>query len=135
MKNKKHHLNGFTIIELLIVLGVIGILITLAMPDQTGIITTAKEKEAQLQLKQVLNLQQYYYNINSKYTNNLDDLDFVQKQLVTEGGTANYKIEVIEASSSSFSARATAVVDFDQDGTYNIWEIDNQENLERTVKD
>ena len=135
MKNKKHHLNGFTIIELLIVLGVIGILITLAMPDQTGIITTAKEKEAQLQLKQVLNLQQYYYNINSKYTNNLDDLDFVQKQLVTEGGTANYKIEVIESSSSSISARATAVVDFDQDGTYNIWEIDNQENLERTVKD
>ena len=135
MKNKKHHLNGFTIIELLIVLGVIGILITLAMPDQTGIITTVKEKEAQLQLKHVLNLQQYYYNINSKYTNNLDDLDFVQKQLVTEGGTANYKIEVIEASSSSFSARATAVVDFDQDGTYNIWEIDNQENLERTVKD
>lgn len=135
MQNKKHNLHGFTIIELLIVLGVIGVLITLAMPDQTGIITTAKEKEAQFQLKHVYSLQQYYFNVNSKYSNSLDEVDFVQQQLVTQGGTANYKIEVIESSPSSFKARATSVVDFDKDGTYNVWEIDQNQKLERTVKD
>lgn len=34
-----------------------------------------------------------------------------------------------------FRATATAVVDFDGDGTYNVWEINQDKELKETVKD
>lgn len=55
--------------------------------------------------------------------------------MVTDGGHANYRIEIVEASEHGFTATATAVVDFDGDGEYNVWEIDQDKNLRETVKD
>ena len=52
-----------------------------------------------------------------------------------EGGQANYLVEIVEASEHGFRATATAVVDFDGDGVYNVWEIDQDKNLRETVKD
>ena len=135
MKNKKQNLNGFTITELLIVLAIIGILVMLVLPNQTGLISKAKAKEAELQLKQAYNMEKYYFNINSKYSASLNDIDFIQEKLVTEGGKANYKIEIVESSPSSFKIQARSVTDFNQNGTYNIWEIDQDQNLKETVKD
>jgi len=67
--------------------------------------------------------------------NILEELGFEQQPLVTDGGHANYRIEIVEASEHGFKATATAVVDFDGDGEYNVWEIDQDKNLRETVKD
>jgi type IV pilus assembly protein PilE len=48
---------------------------------------------------------------------------------------ANYKVEIVEASPTTFKARATAVVDFDQDGQINVWEIDHSKALKEITKD
>ena len=135
MTIKNQNLKGLSLTEILVTLAIVGILLSIMLPNFTGNITKAKETEAQLQLKQVLNLQKYYFNVNSKYSNNLEDLDFIQELLTTEGGGANYRIEIVESSPNSFKARATSVVDFDQDGTFNVWEINHKQKLNRTVKD
>ena len=135
VKFKSKKLKGFTLAELMVVLAIIGILVLMALPILMPLISKTKAMEAQLQLKHLMQLEKNYFFVHSKYTNNLLDLDFEQAKLVTQDGHANYKIEVVEASNRSFKALATAVTDFDQDGEFNVWEVDNMENLREVTKD
>ncbi|MDP1803210.1 MAG: prepilin-type N-terminal cleavage/methylation domain-containing protein [Bacteroidota bacterium] len=135
MKTLDKKLQAFTLAELLVVLAIIGILVLLALPSLLPLISKTKSLEAQLQLKHMLQLEKSYFFVHSKYTNNIDDLGFEQAKLVTQEGNANYKLEIVEASAGSFRVRATSVTDFDQDGTFNAWEIDSNENLKEVTKD
>jgi len=128
-------LKAFTLTELLVVLVIIGILVLLALPSLMPLITKAKSTEAQLQLEHVYTLEKTYFYQYSKYSNSLDDISFEQQKLVNNGGQANYKIEIIDASNTTFKARATAVVDFSGKGAFNVWEIDQDKNLKEVTKD
>jgi len=131
MKNLK----AFTLTEVLVVLVIIGILVLLALPRIMPLISKAKSTEAKLQLNYLYNLQKSYFYLNSSYTNDLNELGFEQEKLSTVGGTANYRIEVTSAEKQNFKATATAVEDFDGDGIYNLWEIDQDKNLREVIKD
>lgn len=135
MKRLNKKLKGFTLAELLVVLAIIGILVLLALPVLMPLISKTKSLEAQLQLKHLLQLEKSYFFIHSKYSNSLDDVGYEQAKLVTQDGHANYKIEVVQASTKGFKATATSVTDFDQDGQFNVWEVDEQENVKEVTKD
>jgi type IV pilus assembly protein PilE len=132
---KTRRLAAFNITELLVVLVIIGILVLIAVPNLMPLITKAKSTEAQMQLGHLHTLQKTYFYMHSRYSDNLDDIGFEQEKLVTEGGKANYTVEITEATNSSFKATATSVTDFDQDGNFNKWEIDQDKNLKEVVKD
>lgn len=132
---KKLALKGMTLIELLLVLALIGILLSMAVPKLMPLIGRTKSLEAQMQLKHLLGLQKNYFYINSKYTSNLDDLGFEQSKLISAGGKANYKIEVLEASNTGFVAKASAITDFDQDGQLNVWQVNQDEEIKEVTKD
>ena len=123
-------LPAFSLPELLVVLVIIGILVLIALPNLMPLISRAKSTEAQ-QLVFLHTLEKNNFYTYSKYSASLEELGFEQQPLVTEGGHANYRIEIVEASEGGF--RAT--VDFDGDGEYNVWEIDQDKNLKETVKD
>lgn len=126
---------AFTLTEVLVVLIIIGILILLALPSLMPLITKAKSTEAKIQLQHVYTLEKNFFFEQSKYSTDLPEISFEQQPLSTNGGQANYRIEVIDAASNTFKARATAVVDFDGDGTFNVWEIDHNKKLTETIKD
>ncbi|HEY0976993.1 MAG TPA: prepilin-type N-terminal cleavage/methylation domain-containing protein [Flavobacteriales bacterium] len=128
-------LPAFTLTELLIALVIVGILVYLALPDYSQVISNAKATEAKLQLEHVHSLETTRFYQQSTYTADLQELGFKQAPLVTDGGNANYRVEIVNASPNSFLARATAVVDFDQNGQFNVWEIDHQKSLKEVVKD
>lgn len=117
------------------VLAIIGILLLLALPTFMPLISKTKAQEAKIQLKYISNLQTQYRYLNSKYTMEFNELDFETPKTVNEGGTANYRYEVIEASTGNFKARAEAIVDFDGDGVFNVWEIDENGNPKEVTKD
>jgi len=48
---------------------------------------------------------------------------------------AIYRIEIVEASSNSFKARAESIQDLDGDGSFNTWEIDQNRVIKETVKE
>lgn len=134
MKIKKK-LPAFSLTELLVVLVIIGILVLLALPNLMPLISRAKSTEAQIHLGHLHTLQKSYFYMYSKYSMDLEEIGFEQEKLVTDGGLANYKIEIEEAGAGYFKAKATAIVDFDGDGVFNVWEIDQDKKLKELTKD
>jgi len=137
MSNKilKKKLPAYTLNELLVVLVIIGILVLIALPNLMPLISKAKSVEAQTNLGHLYTLEKNYFYMYSKYSTNIVELGFEQEKLVTNNGSANYLFEVVEAGASGFKAKATAVVDFDGDGVFNVWEIDQNKKLIEVVKD
>ena len=130
-------LKSFTLSELLVVLVIIGILVLLALPVLMPLISRTRSVEAKQGLKHVYTLEKTYFYEFSKYSNDLEKIGFEQEKLVTdsENGKSNYSFEIVNSDTKSFLARATAVVDFDGDGEFNVWEIDEKNNLTEITKD
>ena len=128
-------IKSFTLQELLIVLVIMGILILLALPNLMPLISKTKSMEAQMNLKHVYTLERAYFMQYSRYNEDLESIGFEHEKTVEENGNANYQIEIAQASMNDFTARATALVDFDGDGQFNVWEIDQDQNLREVVKD
>lgn len=116
-------------------LAIIGILLLLALPNLMPLITKAKSIEAQTQLKAIYNAQTSHRYMHSTYSIDLVELDFEAPRTVKENGSANYQYQVVSADNATFKARAEAITDFDGDGIFNVWEIDQNGNPKQVVKD
>ncbi len=128
---------AYTLTEILVVLVIIGILVLLALPNLMPLITKAKTTEAKLQLEHLAKLQQGYFYEHSKYSGDLTEIGFIQDKLSSDGkdGKANYKVEIMNANNTGFTAKATAVADFDGDGVFNVWQIDQNKTLKEVTPD
>ena len=98
------NLRAFSLTELLVVLVIIGILVLVAMPNLMPLVSRAKATEAQQQLTFLHSLEKSYFYTYSRYSSDLEELGFEQTALVTDGGNANYRIEVVEAGENGFKA-------------------------------
>lgn len=114
---------GFSLTELMVVIVIIGILAMLAIPKFLNVTTQAKMTEAQMMLQQVHTLQQAYMYRMDRYATSLQELGFEQQRLQTDGGPARYQISIERADAAGFSAAASAIVDFNRNGVYNVWDV------------
>ena len=126
---------GFSLTELLIVLVIIGILVMISIPIYQSITTKAKTTEAKLMLNQVQTLQKAHYMEYDYYADDLASIGFEQNKLISEGGRARYEVTIEKADETGFMAIATSTVDFDKDGTYNVWEVNEEGIIKQRVAD
>ena len=126
---------GYNLQEVLMVLVIIGILLLLALPNLMPLIAKTKSIEAQTQLKYIYNSQTTHRYMYSKYSLDLSEIDFEAPKTVKENGTSNYVYDIVAADNNSFSVRATAITDFDGDGVFNVWEINENGVPTQIVKD
>ncbi len=134
-KTMKRKIAAYSLQELLIVLVIIGILLLLALPNLLPLISKTKSIEAQTQLSHIYTLQKQYFYIHSKYSSDLKAIDFEAPLTIEQEGSSNYKYTITKATANAFQSTATAVTDFDGDGIFNVWTIDQDKNLKETVKD
>ncbi|MFO8058317.1 MAG: prepilin-type N-terminal cleavage/methylation domain-containing protein [bacterium] len=72
MKNRK----GFTLIELMIVVAIIGILAALAIPDFMKMLAKSKQSEAKTNLGSIFNLMTAYHGEHSTYADTFNLIGF-----------------------------------------------------------
>jgi type IV pilus assembly protein PilE len=97
---------GFTLIELMIVVVIIGILAAIAIPKFNGVSKRSKEAEAGPVLKQVRTLQERHLQAEGVYASDINDL---------EGAAVNfadgryYRFQLGAASATTYTACAVPI--------------------------
>ena len=130
---------GFTLIELMIVVVIIGILAALAIPRFMAATTKSKQSEAKGILKQIYTMERTYRQANNSYWGagvsadaaNPDNFATIGVQIMA---SAKYTYDIITADATTLLARATAT-DLDDDATEDVWEIDDEGDLVCTSDD
>ena len=120
--------NGFSLIEMMIVVVIIGILAALAYPTLEGYLQRTRQTEARTNLSALYTAQKIYFATNRTYASSFDDLDV---QFET-GGDVVYSY-TLTATATSFVATATG--NLDDDAALDTWTIDQGKTLTNTVND
>jgi type IV pilus assembly protein PilA len=126
---------GFTLIELMIVVVIIGILAALAIPRFMQATTKSKQSECKGILKQVYTMQHAYRQANNAYGDN-------GVTAAASGSFPTLGIEVMAAARYSYVMTAAqntftcvATANLDDDGAIDTWQIDQTGALTCTIDD
>lgn len=91
----KSRSRGFTLIELMIVIAIIGILVSVVMPSYRHYVLESQRSDTQGKLLQILELQERFYINNFTYTTNLTVLGYATDPvLINYSGSAGFSIAI-----------------------------------------
>ncbi|WP_276574666.1 type IV pilin protein [Desulfoluna limicola] len=113
-------MGGFTLIELMIVVAIIGLLAAIAIPNFLNYQCKARQSEAKFSLGIILTSQESYLAEYDTYASSLVSISFTTKS------NADYSYKMISASSTAFVAEASAVLNSEPD----VWEINSEGTLD-----
>jgi|WetSurSiteA1Bulk_404760.scaffolds.fasta_scaffold08386_2 type IV pilus assembly protein PilA len=118
---------GFTLIELMIVVAIIGILAAIAIPNFLRYQAKSKQSEAKANLGAIFTSEVSYSSERDTYTDR-GNLDWAPT------GTTRYAYSVTTATTTLFTAQATCSF-IDRDGTVDTWTIDQARVLSNVIND
>jgi type IV pilus assembly protein PilE len=106
MKNLYNKALGFTLIELMIVVAIVGILASIGYPSYTNYVIRSDRAEAVSELLRIANLQEQFFVDNRQYTTNISLLGVGDGAIFTTASN-NYVITSV-VNDNSFTLTATA---------------------------
>ena len=126
---------GFTLIELMIVVVIIGILAALAVPRFMRATTKSKQSEAKQILKQVYTMERTYRQENNTYLACAAAGDFNTIGVEIPATAVYAYVVAAGAGGIATSFTATATANLDDDATVDTWTIDETGSLQNTTND
>ena len=128
---------GFTLIEVMIVVGIIGLLTTIAYPSYREHIQRSQRTVAKTALLELATRQERFFTVNNRYTTVGTDLGYASNFPIGVGGDGNalYRITVTTANATGFAATATPVggATADACGVFAISQSGQQSNTSNTL--
>ncbi len=140
--------DGFTLVELMIVVAIIGILATLAIPDFLKLQAKSKTVEAKANLGGIYSAQIAYYGENATYAGGSEAFKLIgwlpmtalvarysyfMDMDVVEGQNPPGGVATEPSTQSGFSAYA--VGNIDNDANYDRWRVNDAKVLRQYVSD
>ena len=120
--------SGFTLIELMIVVAIIGILASIAIPNFLIYQAKAKQAEAKSNLGAIFTSQIAFRAERDRFAQTISGiLDWAP------AGSTRYAYTAIGGSTTQFSARATS--DIDTDATIDTWLVDESKAFNNIIND
>lgn len=124
MKNEK----GFTLIELMIVVAIIGILAAIAIPNFMRYQAKAKQSEAKINLGAIYTSEVTYHAEKDEY-GKITDLDWA----LAGTSAKRYTFYVSDESATNFNAYASGNID--NDPVADVWRMDETKFLTNMTND
>lgn len=124
---------GFSLIELMIVVGIIGVLATIAMPKLNVFMAKSKTAEAKVNLDHIYTLQMAYFGDNNAYGADMRVIGFSTTATSVASGNQRYTYSMAAATATTFTSLASAAAGALCNGSpLNTWTMNDTKNLIET---
>lgn len=101
-------IGGYSLIELMIAVAIVGILAAVVYPSYTDGVNRGRRAEAMTELARIAMLQEQYYADHRTYATDMTDLGLSADPYVTENGYYSIDTAAVTAITSDFIITATA---------------------------
>jgi type IV pilus assembly protein PilA len=115
---------GFSLIEVMVVVAIIGVLAAIAIPNYKGFHCKAKQSEAKVQLGAIRTAQKTYWSEHQTYATSLGQLAY------TGRNDTRYTYSIVSADQDSFLAVANGTINTGRD----VWRMTQEGNLTHPEK-
>ena len=119
LPSTRKRFHGFSLMEVMIVVVIIGILAALAYPNLEKYLKRARQTEAKTNLSAIYTAQKIYFSLHQSYVDDINELDLS----LAQGDLYTF---TMEASKNTFKAEVEGNID---DDALDIWTIEQNKIL------